>query len=57
MKKVYNCPEIEIVLPHLTKDMLQLDTHSEGDADARGNYDFFENEDEETIKSRNLWDE
>ncbi len=54
MRKVYICPETEVVKSHLAEHLLD---HSFGDVDARGNNDFFENEDEETIKSRNLWDE
>ena len=57
MKKVYICPEIELVMPKFTKDMMQLPEHSEGDADARQN-DFFDEEEEGMdYKSRNLWDE
>ena len=54
MKKVYICPETEVVKSHLAEHLLD---HSYGDVDARQNSDFFESEDEETLKSRNLWDE
>ena len=56
MKKVYICPETEVVMACLAENMMQ-DGHSYGWADAKGNDDFFEGEDEETLKSRNLWDE
>jgi hypothetical protein len=54
MKKVYICPETEVVKAHLAEHLLD---HSLGWVDAKGNDEFFENEDEETLKSRNLWDE
>ncbi len=55
MKKVYICPETEVVKAHLAENMMQ--DHSYGWANAKGNDEFFENEDEETLKSSNLWDE
>ena len=56
MRKVYICPETEVVMARLAENMMQ-DGHSYVWANAKGNDDFFEGEDEETLKSRNLWDE
>ncbi len=55
MKKVYICPEIEVTATKLNDEMMA--GHSYDWGGAKGNEEFFENEDEETIKSRNLWDE
>lgn len=54
MRKVYICPETEVVKSHLAQDCMQKQSFDW--ADAKGNDEFFD-EDEETIKSRNLWDE
>ena len=56
MKKVYICPETEVVMARLAENMMQ-DGHSLGWVQGKENEDFFEGEDEETLKSRNLWDE
>ena len=56
MKKIYICPETEVVMARLAENMMQ-DGHSYGWAQGKENSDFFENEDEETLKSSNLWDD
>lgn len=55
MKRVYIKPETEQVVSNVTSAILKASYIDH--ADARGNNDFFESEDEETLKSRNLWDE
>ena len=54
MKKVYICPETEVVMARFSENMMQKHSYDWGDA--KGNEEFFD-EDEETLKSRNLWDE
>ena len=54
MKKVYICPETEVIKSHLVDQLLG---HSyDWAAKENNNEDFFD-ENEETLKSRNLWDE
>lgn len=55
MKKVYICPETEVVMARFSENMMQ--NHSYDWGQGKENTDFFEGEDEETLKSRNLWDE
>ena len=55
MRKVYICPEIEVTQAKLNEELLA--GHSYGWADAKGQNEEFFDEDEETLKSRNLWDE
>ncbi len=55
MKKVYVRPEIESALRVVCAQLICDSEHDYDHADARG--DFFEDENEETLKSRNLWDE
>lgn len=55
MKKVYICPEIEVTATKLNDEIMA--GHSYDWGGAKGNDEFFEGEDEETLKSRNLWDE
>lgn len=55
MKKVYISPAIEVVGSQLDQEVLA--GHSGEWGDAKENDEFFEGEDEETLKSRNLWDE
>lgn len=54
MKAIYKKPLTEVV--EYMNERKFLD-QSYDHADARGNNEFFENEDEEMLKSRNLWDE
>lgn len=54
MKAIYQKPLTEVV--EYMNESKFLD-QSYNHADARGNNDFIENEDEETFKSQNLWDE
>jgi len=55
MKKVYICPETEVVMACFSENMMQQHSYDWGQG--KENTDFFEGEDEETLKSRNLWDE
>ena len=55
MRKVYICPEIEVTQTKLNEELLA--GHSYDWVDAKGQSEELFDEDEEKLKSRNLWDE
>jgi hypothetical protein len=55
MRKVYICPEIEVTQTKLNEELLA--GHSYDWVDAKSQSEELFDEDEEKLKSRNLWDE